>query len=111
MRKVLIFQGGWDGHEPQLTSKRFARLMEEEGYQAEISDTLDCLLDYDKLLEYHLLVACWTMGSIPWECSKNIARAVGAGVGLAGDRFPAEGARPRAHGAACAGALCLHAGQ
>ena len=84
MRKVLIFQGGWDGHEPQLTSKRFARLMEEEGYQAEISDTLDCLLDYDKLLEYHLLVACWTMGSIPWECSKNIAKAVGAGVGLAG---------------------------
>ena len=31
-KKVLIFQGGWSGHEPQLTSKRFARLMEEEGY-------------------------------------------------------------------------------
>ena len=23
-KKVLIFQGGWSGHEPQLTSKRFA---------------------------------------------------------------------------------------
>ena len=84
MRKVLIFQGGWDGHEPQLTSKRFARLMEEEGYQAEISDTLDCLKDTEKLMEYHLLVACWTMGNIPWECSRSIAKAVGAGVGLAG---------------------------
>ncbi len=84
MRKVLIFQGGWDGHEPKLTSKRFARLMEEDGYQAEIYDTLDCLKDYEKLLEYHLIVACWTMGSIPWEYSKNVARAVGAGVGLAG---------------------------
>ncbi|MBQ3955708.1 MAG: ThuA domain-containing protein, partial [Clostridia bacterium] len=84
MRKVLIFQGGWDGHEPQLTSKRFARLMEEEGYETEISDTLDCLKDTEKLLEYHLLVACWTMGNIPWECSRSIAKAVGAGVGLAG---------------------------
>jgi len=26
-KKVLIFQGGWDGHEPELTSKRFASLM------------------------------------------------------------------------------------
>ena len=33
MKKVLIFQGGWDGHEPKLTSARFARLMEEEGLQ------------------------------------------------------------------------------
>ena len=32
-KKVLIFQGGWDGHEPQLTSKRFAGLMEEAGYK------------------------------------------------------------------------------
>ena len=36
MKKVLIFQGGWDGHEPQLTSKRFVKMMEEEGYSAEI---------------------------------------------------------------------------
>ena len=38
MKKVLIFQGGWDGHEPQLTSKRFGRYMEEEGYTVDIFD-------------------------------------------------------------------------
>lgn len=51
MKKVLIVQGGWDGHEPQLTSKRFAGLMAKNGYEVEISDTLDCLADAEALKE------------------------------------------------------------
>ena len=84
MSKALIFQGGWDGHEPQITSRRFAGLLEQEGIRAEVSDTLDCLKDYEKLLEYDLLVACWTGGEMPLECSRSVAKAVGQGVGLAG---------------------------
>ena len=30
--KVLIFRGGWDGHEPKQVSARFARIMEKHGY-------------------------------------------------------------------------------
>lgn len=55
MKKALIFQGGWDGHEPKLTSKRFARLLEAEGFSVEISDTLDCLADINKLLGLDLI--------------------------------------------------------
>ena len=33
MKQALIFQGGWDGHEPQLTSRRFAGLLEEAGFE------------------------------------------------------------------------------
>ena len=84
MKKVLIFQGGWDGHEPKLVSARFARLMEEAGYTAEVYDNLDCLADKEKLAEYHLIVACWTMGEIPHEYVQNISYAVGKGTGLAG---------------------------
>ena len=84
MKKVLVFQGGWNGHEPQLTARRFARLMEEEGYSPEIYDTQDCLADADKLSEYHLIVACWTMGEIPREYVQNVCKAVGRGTGLAG---------------------------
>ena len=84
MQKALIFQGGWDGHEPKLTSKRFAGLLEEEGFSAEISDSLDCLSDLDALLKLDLLVACWTMDEIKHEYAVNVAKAVGAGVGLAG---------------------------
>lgn len=84
MKKVLIFEGGWDGHEPKLTSARFARMVEEAGYTAEIYDTQDCLADADKLMEYELIVACWTMGTIPNEYVQNISRAVANGTGLAG---------------------------
>ena len=84
MRKALIFQGGWDGHEPQLTSKRFGALLEKEGFSVTVSDTLDCLSNLEPLLELDLLVACWTMGDIENEKVTNLSKAVGAGVGFAG---------------------------
>ena len=84
MKKALIFQGGWDGHEPQKTAKRFAGLLEKEGFEVEVSDTLDCLADLDSLLKLDLLVACWTMSEIKREYSQNVSKAVGSGVGLAG---------------------------
>jgi type 1 glutamine amidotransferase len=83
-KKVLIVQGGWDGHEPQLTSKRFAKLMEKNGYTCEIADTLDVFADLDKLMGLDLIVTCWTMDKIKHEYVQNISKAVGAGVGLAG---------------------------
>jgi len=84
MKKALIFQGGWDGHEPQLVSKRFASILENEGYKTEISDTLDCLAEASNLKQLDLLVSCWTMGEINNDYVLNIAEAVGAGVGFAG---------------------------
>lgn len=84
MKRALIFQGGWDGHEPILVSKRFADLLKKNDYEVEIYDTLDCLGDVGKLKELDLIVSCWTMGEIDNEYVKNIAEAVGSGVGLAG---------------------------
>jgi len=84
MKKALIIQGGWDGHEPQLVSKRFAGLLQEEGYETEISDTLDCLADADRLMALDLFVPCWSMGDIKNEYVENISSAIGAGVGIAG---------------------------
>ena len=84
MKKAWIVQGGWDGHEPKLTSKRFAGLLEKNGYEATIFDSLDCLGDLEALMQVDLLVACWTMGEIKREYTVNVAKAVGAGMGLAG---------------------------
>ena len=84
MKKALIFQGGWDGHEPQLVSARFGRLLEAEGFEVEISDTLDCLADGEKLFQYDLFVPCWTGGDLPWEYVQNISKAIGRGAGIAG---------------------------
>ena len=84
MKKALIFQGGWDGHEPKLVSARFGRMLEEAGYSVEIYDTQDPLGDRDHLMELDLIVACWTMGEIKNEYVTNISKAVASGVGLAG---------------------------
>ena len=84
MKKALIFQGGWDGHEPQLTSKRFAGMLERNGISAEIYDNHECFADLEKLLTYDLIVACWTMGTMEGQYSRNISEAVARGVGLAG---------------------------
>jgi len=84
MKKALIFQGGWDGHEPKLTSKRFAALLEKAGYTVEIHDDMEILGDLDHLMQLDLIVACWTMGELKGEHCNNISKAVGSGVGLAG---------------------------
>ena len=84
MGKVLILNGGWDGHEPQLTSKRFAAMLEKHGYECTITETLDPLLDRDYVMSLDLIVACWTMGKIERDMVKNVSDAVAAGTGLAG---------------------------
>ena len=84
MKQALIFQGGWDGHEPVQVSARFQKLLEKNGFQAEISDTLDCLSDLGRLMSLDLLVACWTMGEIDGHLRENLSKAVASGVGLAG---------------------------
>ena len=45
--KVLIFRGGWDGHEPKQVSARFARIMEKHGYSCRIYDDQEALKDPD----------------------------------------------------------------
>lgn len=83
-KKVLILNGGWDGHQPDLVSKRFSNIMERNGHQVEISDSLDVLADLDKLMGLDLIIPCWTMGKIENDYVVNLSKAVGTGVGLAG---------------------------
>ena len=84
MKKALVFWGGWDGHEPQLTSARFAGMLRKHDYQVDVSDGLRELDDLDYLMSLDLIVACRTMSAEPIPNTANVAKAVGAGVGLAG---------------------------
>ena len=84
MKQAWILQGGWEGHEPDKTAPRFKKMLEDHGYQATIYQSLDCLADEQEIRKLDLVVACWTMGEIDREYSRNLSRAVGAGVGLAG---------------------------
>lgn len=83
-KNVLIFQGGWDGHEPDKVAARFARLLEKHGYTCRIYDNQDILLDREFVMAQDLIIPCWTMGEISSEARQNICDAVAAGCGLAG---------------------------
>ncbi len=86
MKKAWIVQGGWDGHEPELVSKRFAGILRGEGFEVEVFDTLTVLEERrEELHEIDLLVPAWTMGTIERGQSRAVVEAVGKyGVGLAG---------------------------
>ena len=86
MKKAWIIRGGWDGHEPVQVSERFAGVLEKEGFEVEISDTLDILTERtEELNDIDLLIPVWTMGNITGGQSRAAAQAVGMyGVGLAG---------------------------
>ncbi len=83
-KQALIVQGGWDGHEPVLVSERFAAMLRGEGFAVEVSDTLDALLDGERLKSLDLIVPVWTMGQITNEQCRPVLEAVASGVGLSG---------------------------
>lgn len=84
MSKALIVWGGWDGHEPEQVAAIFERILKEEQFEVEVSNTLEAYADADKLLGLDLIVPLWTMGQIEQELVNNVSAAVQSGVGLAG---------------------------
>ena len=84
MKRALMIQGGWDGHEPATVAKFFAKALEGEGYQVDVADKLNALDDIDTLKSYDLISPCWTMGALSPEQSRNLCDAIRGGVGLGG---------------------------
>jgi type 1 glutamine amidotransferase len=83
-KKALFVWGGWEGHEPKKGVDLFAPFLEQQGYEVEISDTLDAYLDKEKMSALSLVVPVWTMGTITKEQSQGLLEAVKSGVGIAG---------------------------
>ncbi|MGE9292321.1 MAG: ThuA domain-containing protein [Puniceicoccales bacterium] len=83
-KKALIFQGGWDGHEPGPMSELTALALREAGYEVQLQSSLDCLDDLTALQTFDLIVPVWTMGELTPERQKNLCEAVRTGTGLAG---------------------------
>jgi uncharacterized protein len=83
-KKALFVWGGWDGHEPKQCVDIFAPYLEKQGFEVEISNSLDSYLDAAKMKSLDLIVQAVTMASITPEQEKGLEEAVKAGVGLAG---------------------------
>lgn len=84
MKCAMFVWGGWEGHEPKLCVDIFAPVLEDNGFQVEISDTLDSYLDRERLMTLDLIVPVWTMGTITDAQERGLLEAVRSGVGIAG---------------------------
>ena len=84
MKKALIVQGGWEGHQPKQISESFLEILNREGFQVDVSDSLDSFLDESRLMNLNLIIPVWSMGEINNEQLQPVLRAVASGVGLAG---------------------------
>jgi uncharacterized protein len=82
--KALIVWGGWDGHQPKQVAELLEHQLTENGFEVEVSDTLDAFLEGEKLLNLSVIVPIWSMGKISRDQLNLIADAVKSGVGIAG---------------------------
>ncbi len=83
-KSALVVWGGWEGHEPKQCVDIFAPWLESQGFQVEVSHSLDAYLDLEKLKKLDLIVHIFTMADIKPEQERNLEEAVKSGVGLAG---------------------------
>jgi type 1 glutamine amidotransferase len=83
-KKALFVWGGWEGHEPKQCVDIFAPWLAEQGFDVEISNTLDSYLDVQKMKSLDLIVQVFTMATITGPQEKGLLEAVKGGVGMAG---------------------------
>ncbi|MFN2140588.1 MAG: ThuA domain-containing protein [Candidatus Promineifilaceae bacterium] len=84
MKKALMVWGGWEGHEPKQCVELFAPMLQEAGFEVEISDTLDAYLNKEKMVSYDLISQVFTMSTISTEQLNGLLEAVENGTGFAG---------------------------
>ncbi len=84
-KSALIVWGGWDGHEPEKVARLFEAILTAEGFEVEVSDTLDSFANEASVFAKNLLIPVWTMGEISHEQRSVVTRAVSEfGIGIAG---------------------------
>lgn len=83
-KKVLFVWGGWAGHEPKQCVDIFAPILAQDGYEVEISDSLNAYLDVEHLKEMDLIVQAFTMSEITGDQLKGLQDSVASGVGFGG---------------------------
>ena len=82
--KALITWGGWDGHEPEKVAEVFRKMIVDAGGTPDVTDTLDCFDDAEKLKTYDLIIPVWTMSELSRDAATNVSEAVAHGTGIAG---------------------------
>ena len=84
-KRALIVWGGWDGHEPDKVANLFESILSAEGFEVEVSNSLDSFADEEKVFAQNLLVPIYTMSEITGAQITPVLAAVAEhGIGIAG---------------------------
>jgi uncharacterized protein len=83
-KKALFVWGGWEGHEPKQCVDLFAPILQAQGFEVTISDTLDTYLETEFMQSQDLIVQVYTMSTITPEQEKGLLETIKAGTGFAG---------------------------
>ena len=83
MREALIVWGGWSGHEPERCAGIVRAMLEEDGFEVHIEDTLEAFA-HPRVGAMSLVVPIVTASKIERHQLDGLSRAVRSGVGLAG---------------------------
>ncbi|MEH7438086.1 ThuA domain-containing protein [Neobacillus drentensis] len=84
MKRALIISGGWEGHYPEKITRIFEQMIEVEGFEVDITNSLHSIHNAYPLNAYQLIIPNWTMGQIPFDSMSAILEAVQNGTGIAG---------------------------
>ena len=76
MKSALMVWGGWEGHEPKQCVDVFEPYLREQGYDVEVSDTLEVYTDERKMKALDLIVPVYTQGEITREQETGLLEAV-----------------------------------
>jgi type 1 glutamine amidotransferase len=82
--RALIIYGGWEGHQPGQCARLVASILERDGVDVELSDSLATLDHPEMLAHFSVIIPCWTMGDLTPERERHLTDAVRGGIGLAG---------------------------
>lgn len=84
MTRTLIVSGGWEGHQPETSTRMVQDALERVGHDVLVAEALDVLDDADALAAFDLIVPNWTMGALSAPQETHLVAAVRGGAGLAG---------------------------
>lgn len=79
-----MLSGGWEGHQPERTTARFAAALGRRGFEVDVREDLGALEEPALLGQADLIVMNWTMGTLSPDQSRCLRAAVEAGAGLGG---------------------------
>ena len=83
-KKALVVWGGWPGHQPKETVDIFTPWLTTQGFDVEVSNTLDSYADAGKMTGLAVIVQSVTMGQITAPQERGLLAAVRGGTGFAG---------------------------